>query len=186
MVQTKDEIIKSYKNATNKSNQIGVLAELNLTSKQAILNVLSEAGILGSTTEKKQFKFTNEIDAKLMDLAEQKLTYAEIAEKLDLTVTQVNNRLWLLRKREKEKRNSAPGEVKTYQQSIVKEEVPNTVEADVSYSAPNIVVELVAAELERVNALFEPIKSEYEDLKQTRDELISYLDFITHTKIKTL
>lgn len=180
MELVKDEIVKSYKNASDKGKQIGVLAELNSTTKQKILTILSAAGVLGSTTEeKKPFRFTDEIDAKIMGLAEQKLTYAEIAESLNLTVSQVNNRLWLLRKREKEKRNSVPGEVKTYQQPVAqKDNDSNTV--------PNVVVDLVTAELERVNLLFEPVKSEYEDLKKTRDELIAYLDSITHTKTKTL
>lgn len=41
----KEEIVRDYKMAKNKSKQIGILADLNLCSRREIENVLAESGI---------------------------------------------------------------------------------------------------------------------------------------------
>lgn len=47
MQMTNEEIVRSYKEAANKSKQIKVLAELNVCSPGEIRAVLAEAGVAG-------------------------------------------------------------------------------------------------------------------------------------------
>ena len=44
MVMTKDEILRDYRAAKSKQNQIGVLADLNCCKARDIVNILLEAG----------------------------------------------------------------------------------------------------------------------------------------------
>lgn len=44
MVMTKDEILRDYRAAKSKQNQIGVLADLNCCKSREIVNILLEAG----------------------------------------------------------------------------------------------------------------------------------------------
>ena len=45
MVMTREEIIRDYRQAADKTNQIVVLSELNLCKKQEIAEILMEAGM---------------------------------------------------------------------------------------------------------------------------------------------
>lgn len=52
MQMSKSEIVKSYREAASKSNQIGILADLNACPKEYIEKILKEAGVLGSSKKK--------------------------------------------------------------------------------------------------------------------------------------
>lgn len=44
MQMTEGEIVRSYKEAKNKSQQVGILAELNCCSKEKIIEILKQEG----------------------------------------------------------------------------------------------------------------------------------------------
>lgn len=45
LVMTPGEILRSFKQAESKSKQVGILAELNATSREVIIDVLKEQGV---------------------------------------------------------------------------------------------------------------------------------------------
>ena len=52
MQMTKSEIVRSYREAASKRNQIGILADLNACPREDIEKILKEAGVLGSSKKK--------------------------------------------------------------------------------------------------------------------------------------
>lgn len=52
MQMTKSEIVRSYREAASKQNQIGILADLNACPREDIEKILKEAGVLGSSKKK--------------------------------------------------------------------------------------------------------------------------------------
>lgn len=52
MQMSKSEIVRPYKGAASKQNQIGILADLNACPREYIEKILKEAGVLGSSKKK--------------------------------------------------------------------------------------------------------------------------------------
>lgn len=52
MQMSKSEIVRSYREAALKQNQIGILADLNACPREYIEKILKEAGVLGSSKKK--------------------------------------------------------------------------------------------------------------------------------------
>lgn len=82
MEMTHEDIVASYRQAKNKSTQIGVLADLNLTDKESIRAVLIDAGELPpDKAEKKPLPESNEdIATVIRESLEAGLTQTETAK----------------------------------------------------------------------------------------------------------
>ena len=52
MVYSEKEIVRSYQNAVSKKKQIKILAELNVTTKDAIVKVLEDNGVMNTHATK--------------------------------------------------------------------------------------------------------------------------------------
>lgn len=62
-----EEIVSNYKQAAYPNKQIGILAELNACSKRQIKSILTEAGIIPDTKERKLGEWDKEAAMRLYD-----------------------------------------------------------------------------------------------------------------------
>lgn len=86
MQMTNEEIIRDYRQAADKSAEIRVLAELNVTSRNEIIAILEDAGEV-LPGKRRAGKF----DGKIKPLYEQGLSDAEIARRLGCSLSTVGN-----------------------------------------------------------------------------------------------
>ena len=66
MNMTRAEILKSYKEAKDKKNQIAILADMNICSKQEIRDELIKAGVPGEELPKFRDKKTEPVKVKVI------------------------------------------------------------------------------------------------------------------------
>ncbi len=96
------EIVQMYKEAKDKNAQIKILADLNLCTKQEILTLLQEEGLIsgvkkklqkleGKTQAKPRITWGEEAKEKIRSLLREGLTVLEVAERMGLEYTQVRN-----------------------------------------------------------------------------------------------
>lgn len=76
MQMTENEIVKSFRNSDKKREQIRILAELNVCSREKIREILLRNGIMESELPKPPGKKTVEKKPKGQELAEEKTTSA--------------------------------------------------------------------------------------------------------------
>ena len=92
----KGEIVASYRDAKNKEQQIGILAELNACKKCEIEDVLVRAGFEIPFRKKERkhraaaTQWTPERVAELEGYLREKLTYLEIAERMGVSKTAIS------------------------------------------------------------------------------------------------
>ncbi len=96
------EIVQMYKEAADKNAQIKILADLNLCTKQEILTLLQEEGVIsgvkkktqkseGKTQAKPRITWDEEAKEKVRSLLREGLTVLEVAERMGLECMQVRN-----------------------------------------------------------------------------------------------
>lgn len=95
---TDNEIVRSYNEAANKTKQIGILADLTQRKISDIVHLLGENGAQlpdkydsaeQPKTEYAKRPWTNEREAKLLELKEKGLTWTQIAEEVGGTANSV-------------------------------------------------------------------------------------------------
>ena len=86
------EIVRNYRAAKNKNEQIKILADLNAYSSQEILDILTEAGEISGIRKKKvpRNKLSPEQRAEIVRLREEGMTCASIGERLGIKTATVN------------------------------------------------------------------------------------------------
>ena len=99
MLMTNDEICVQYRHAKNKERQIKILAELNVTTKQEIIEVLKQGGMVvpeqkppapkaDKPKRQKVFRINTELVRSLYD---KQMTDKEIAAQMGLNVSTIWN-----------------------------------------------------------------------------------------------
>ena len=84
MTMTNEEIVRHYRQAADKSAEIRVLADLNVTDRNEIIAILEDAGEVLPGKHR-----AGKLDGKIKPLYEQGLNDAEIAERLGCSATAV-------------------------------------------------------------------------------------------------
>ena len=82
------EIVRNYRAAKNKNEQIKILADLNACSSQEILDILTDAGAISGCYRVKSHRYTltPEQRAEIVRLREEGMTFSAIGEKLGVNV----------------------------------------------------------------------------------------------------
>ncbi|MGI6168824.1 MAG: hypothetical protein ACOYI4_03780 [Christensenellales bacterium] len=103
---TAEEIVRSYKNATNKHEQITILADLNDVRRSEIKRVLTDAGVEllvsdGGTLRKRRdaVLWSKEEEDKLIEMYLDFATFSEIQEATGKTKSQVGNKVRVLQRK---------------------------------------------------------------------------------------
>lgn len=104
---TDNEIVRSYNEAANKTKQIGILADLTQRTIPDIVHLLGEYGaqlpdkydsVEQPKTEYAKHPWTNEREAKLLELKEKGLTWEQIAEEIGGTAKSVSLHYYKMQK----------------------------------------------------------------------------------------
>ena len=94
------DIVMMYRQAKNPNAEIGVLADLNCVSKEAIREILSRHGVLVKKKKKAKTarmpRWTAAQDAILTDMLSEGASYAEIGDKIGRSKYAVKSRLYTL------------------------------------------------------------------------------------------
>ena len=98
-----EDIVREYVQAKDKNKQVEILADMNLCSRQEILDILTRNGAVTGLikkktppqkkTRKKQVEWSAELTQELLRLNEQKVPKKEIAERLGVDELSVKNKL---------------------------------------------------------------------------------------------
>lgn len=83
MQMTEGEIVRSYKEAKNKSQQVGILAELNCCPKEKIIEILKEAGTPSRELPRQR---------KKKDLVDTAIAVAKKKEELKMAAVEEKNK----------------------------------------------------------------------------------------------
>lgn len=105
-IMTEFEIIQSYRQARDKSAQIGILADLTMNSKREIEEILKKAGVMSSDDATKTNRngrakstvWTDEMKVNLIKWDADGIPVSEISERLGVDRHAVSNKLWALKK----------------------------------------------------------------------------------------
>lgn len=108
LFMSEEEICANYKQAKNKNQQIHILADLNATKPQAILDILQSNNLISGIPKLKETKSKNEKPTKtewtkelvndLIKLLAEGKTNGEIAERLGVDKRSVEGKVYGLRK----------------------------------------------------------------------------------------
>lgn len=121
MEMTDNEIVRSYNEAANKTKQIGILADLTQRKIPDIVHLLGENGaqlpdkydsVEQPKTEYEKRPWTNEREAKLLELKEKGLTWTQIAKEVGGTATSVSVHYYKMPKPKRIPHNEATEPVK--------------------------------------------------------------------------
>lgn len=99
MYMERHEIVQMYKEAKDKNAQIEILADLNVCSKQEILTILQEEGLISGvkgkehkkTAVKTKMVWTEEAKERVRLLLSEGMTVLEAAERMGLDAVQIQN-----------------------------------------------------------------------------------------------
>ncbi len=127
MYMERHEIVQMYKEAADKNAQIEILADLNVCSKQEILTILQEEGLISGVKLPKKARrkeetprlprmtWTEELKDSVRRLCGEGLSNLEIAERLGLDEGQIKNAVTRYKLRQeivKEEKQEMPKEQK--------------------------------------------------------------------------
>lgn len=95
---TTEELCTLYRDAKDKNKQIGILADMASTSKEQILQMLNENGLITGTPKAKEVKrtrqkYTEEQNAEINRLYQQGLDAGEIAERMGIDRDKIKKKI---------------------------------------------------------------------------------------------
>lgn len=95
---TTEELCTLYRDAKDKNKQIGILADMASTSKEQILQMLNENGLITGTPKAKEVKrtmqkYTAEQNAEIHRLYQQGLDAGEIAERMGMDRDKIKKKI---------------------------------------------------------------------------------------------
>lgn len=107
-----EDIVREYAQAKDKNKQVEILADMNLCSRQEILDILQRHGAVSGSKKrtksaqkkapKKKVVWSGELTRELLRLSEQNTPKEEIAQRLGVDLLAVKNKLQRMKREQPE------------------------------------------------------------------------------------